>query len=131
MAQNTTYSVYVIPLIDSYYSVIYALQSLNKNINIDYKAYLLFAVKSIFEEPGNNIAQSECRTILAPFFDNEESLIYVEHQMFVSIIERIKDAYDDIKEMSSLGLISGFYFDVNNNYDLVITIMFDKREQAF
>lgn len=101
--------------------------SLKAGIFIDWVEYIRYLMKYIFDEDQFShptLATSECRTMLSRYWFTEEEMLWIEHDALVIAIECVGETHAFLKTLSRHNAINGFYWEVNNYYDLMIRISY-------
>lgn len=118
---------FIIPLQEVLSTVQWHVNAIRWGLWIDWREYLTIVMKYIFDENPETtptLQDSECRTMLIRYGFTEEQMAWVEYHVIMMALQLMGDAHAYIKMLSNQGTISGFYWDIDQSYDLVINISY-------
>lgn len=117
----------LVPMRDVYETLHCTMLQFHPSAIIDYAEYIRCVVKYIFNEHLNRpptLASTECRTMLMRVGLSEEQILFIEHRVLLSAIAVLGEPDAFIRQLSLNELIIGFFWDINNAYDMAITITY-------
>lgn len=118
---------FIIPLQEVMNTLLWHVNAIRFGIRIDWREYLTCVMKYVFDDDtltNPTLRYSECRTMLFQHGFTEEQMAYIEHYVIVMALQLMGDAHAYIKMLSNQNLITGFYWDIDQSYDLVIRISY-------
>jgi hypothetical protein len=93
--------------------------------NLDVYEYLRNFIKELLDSSESvQIDKSACRTMLLRLGLDIETASWIEHRMYLELIERLEEVFERLEDTKIANRLEGYNFDVvGRNYDLVFLIM--------
>lgn len=113
----------IIPLKEVFITLKDNIQYFKPNFQIDWWDYVRYVIKYLFDDQNKTgLQMTECRTILISHGFNEEQMTYIEHRVILMAVELVGEIQNFIRCLSKANMIIGFYWDIDRNFDLIITL---------
>ena len=118
--QNDAASGYIVSVLDVYWLVCNYLSSTHLfSHEFDIKQFITYAIKYILDNrtPEEDfVGKTECRTMLLKLDLDLPTIIRIEHDVYICLINLMDGALAKLNSMS----ISGIFWDLLPNYDLIL-----------